>query len=56
MEQFIGCDAHKKSSVFVVVNEKRKPAKRSVWLTIGSSTARFVRDCLHTQRSAAEAR
>ena len=28
MEQFIGCDAHKKFSVFVAVNEKGKPASR----------------------------
>jgi hypothetical protein len=28
MEQFIGCDAHKKFSVFVAVNEKARPARR----------------------------
>jgi len=34
MEQFIGCDAHKKFSVFVAVNEKGKPANPCAWLTM----------------------
>ena len=41
MEQFIGCDAHKKFSVFVAVNEKDTPARRCAWRMIGSFTASF---------------
>ena len=36
MEQFIGCDAHKKFSVFVAVNEKGMLARRCALRTIDS--------------------
>ena len=31
MEQFIGCDAHKKFSVFVAVNEKGQAGALHIW-------------------------
>jgi hypothetical protein len=41
MEQFIGCDAHKKFSVFVAVNEKDGRDRRCVWLILVSFFASF---------------
>jgi len=41
MEQFIGCDAHKKFSVFVAVNEKGTPARRFGWCMIARFTVSF---------------
>jgi hypothetical protein len=49
MEQFIGCDAHKKFSVFVAVNEKARLARHCEWRTIGKSTASFWQGSLHTR-------
>jgi len=51
MEQFIGCDAHKKFSVFVAVNEKGQAARRCVSLTIDSFTVNFWRGFLRIRRS-----
>jgi len=41
MEQFIGCDAHKKFSVFVAVNEKVQAGEALRSITIGSFTVSF---------------
>ena len=51
MEQFIGCDAHKKFSVFVAVNEKGTPARRCAWFMIGNFTASFWRGYQRILRS-----
>jgi hypothetical protein len=34
MEQFIGCDAHKKFSLLVAVNEHEPAGRHYVWRTI----------------------
>jgi hypothetical protein len=41
MEHFIGCDAHKKFSVFVAVNEKGHAGEALRCRTIDSFTASF---------------
>jgi hypothetical protein len=41
MEQFIGCDAHKRVSVFVAVNERGHAGGLCEWRTIGTFTASF---------------
>jgi len=51
MEQFIGCDAHKKFSVFVAVNEKGRAGEASAWPTIAFCTVSFWRDCRRIRRS-----
>jgi len=51
MEQFIGCDAHKKFSVFVAVNEKGVSARHFGCRMIDRLTGSFWRVCPHAQRS-----
>ena len=51
MEQFIGCDAHKKFSVFVAVNEKGQAGEAQRVAHDRELYRKFWLDCLRTRQS-----
>jgi hypothetical protein len=51
MEQFIGCDAHQKFSVFVAVNEKGQAGEAIRWSMIAACIVSFSRNFLNHQPS-----
>ena len=51
MEQFIGCDAHKKYSVFVAVNERGEASPAIRVVHDREQFGNFWRDCPQARKS-----
>ena len=45
MEQYIGCDAHRRYSVFVVMDDKGQASNRFAWNMVGANCESTSVDC-----------